>query len=604
MDYKQYWQRLDYVTTNKKGNAVFKFKCLICGHVYMNHNNAASHVSKCLKNTKEEESQTKLFSFGIGSHPTGSTEDPSHLPEPIHEESERLTVSTIDEALIRLIAEANIPYTAINSDPWIEFLNAINPNYSVPPSETLRAMIISLAKDNLQDGLNDFKRKVCGMAIDGATLLSRHCYAFVLMNPMGLRLAAIKEVKKQDAITLARSIAEVLRACQEGNIEISGIVSDNAPSLVKALVDNDPKNESTLLALIGSEILRCACSAHTGQLVIADLMKSDILSQFFQDVTSTLDWLKQRKSNLSLKCPKKIPTYVSTRWNTLYTCADYLYSNREIINQFIQEFSAYENEVYQEKLDKWNQKKSKNQPEPPIPPPIEMIPDDWDTFLEPLAVIADFTAKIEQDLALQQQVYIEIQNVLRKLENIDNPIADSMHHFFIQRFNDTADISLAKLAYHLTPVGIAQYRAMPPNEKRGLFKELKTKFLAISAKLPEQEVRFFAAQFRFFMDFFPIDEGDSPFFVFDDLMGEMIHIAGINNELPVDFTSFAKLCKALVSLPASEAMVERAFSAIKSITNDFNKSMGLDLFIALSTLKLTVRYKRKYFFTEPLEKDD
>ena len=130
-------------------------------------------------------------------------------------------------------------------------------------------MIIKLAKESLDEGIAEFSHKVCGMAVDGATLLSRHCYAFILMNPMGLRLAAIKEVKKQDAITLARSIAEVLRACQEGNIEISGIVSDNTPSLVKALVDNDPTNESTLLALIGSEIVR---SSHTGQLVIDNLI--------------------------------------------------------------------------------------------------------------------------------------------------------------------------------------------------------------------------------------------------------------------------------------------------------------------------------------------
>ena len=598
---RQYWEKLQYVKTNKKGKHVHKFRCLICQKIFTNHNNATSHVASCLKNHKEIESQTTLSSYGIGAPPIAEVTQQIDSSITEHEPDQPVIISREISALIELIAEANIPYTQIANEAWVNFVHILNPNVELPSTDVLRNLIIQYSKEKLDEGLKDFKDSTCGMAVDGATLIQKHCYAFILISPVGLRLAGITELKSQTAASLARAIADVLLKCKDYSVNISGIVSDNCPALVKALTDADPKNESTLLAMIGSEILRCSCSAHTGQLVISDLIKSTYLKDFYENVVSTIDWLKHNKKDFDLLVPQKIPSFVSTRWNTLYSCSKYLFNNHEQIDSFLTTHSEYQNRVYLEKLESFRNGKIKNEPTMPVPPPIFQIPNEWGHVIDALKVINDFTEQIEKDLALQQHVFVAVIRAIHRLEELNTPVATELLINFRERFQTTADLMLSKLAYYLTPAGICEYRAFPNQEKRMLLKELKSKFLELTSKLPKEKTLFFAAMFRFFMDNYTIDEGDSPFYLYDELKDEKVIIQGINHEQPVSYFDFAMVCKALISLPASEAMVERCFSQVKSISTDFNRSMKSDIFIALATIKLTSRYKRKYFFPSEVE---
>ena len=599
-DLRKYWQKLEYVLTNKKGKHIHKFKCTICNKIYTNHNNANTHVCNCLKAHKMQSDQSTLSSFGIGtSTPSQQPQYQSELIEESNTTEEPICMSQRDIALIELIADANIPYTQINTQPWLDFIHTFCPDYKVPSGEMLRKMIIQHASHCLDTGLNEMKNEVCGIAVDGATLMSKHCYAFILVNPSGLRLAGIKEVHKQDAVTLASTVGEVLKDCKQSQIYISGIVSDNAPSLVKALIDNDANNENTLLAIVGNEVIRVACSAHTGQLVIGDLIKQSSMEDFFIAVTNTIQYLKVHRDTFITNCPHKIPSYISTRWNTLHACADFLMRHRDLINDFIQATALAESEDFERKQQMFTQGRIKNQPVPPTPPPIEMIPSEWQHYVDALKVISDFTDEVEKDLTLQQHVYVAVNRVYARLEQLDTPCASEMLDLFHKRFTSTADFSLSKLAYYLTPSGVNEYRSLPESERRKLFKELKTKFKELTAKFPPEMTMYFPAIYTFFMNVYEIDPGDSPFYVFNELENEHIRIPGLNGEEPVSFSSFAIACKALVTLPASEAMVERCFSQVKSIATDFNKRMKIDFAIALSTLKLAIRYRRRYFFSSP-----
>ena len=595
MNYKEYWEKLDLVSMSKKGKPIYKFRCLLCNHTFINQNNAASHVARCLRCHQQEQKQTKLHTFGIGSDPPQHSESFVHQKE---EDSHPLSMSPLDVALIELIADSNIPYTQLNSTPWVEFLRVFNPEYHIPSNQKLREMIIDYSKTSVQSGLVELKNQICGLAVDGATLINKHCYAFLLIYEAGLRLAEIKELKNQNASSLSTAVADVIRKCESYGIQISGVVSDNAAALVKALVDNDRNSPTTLLAQLGHEILRCACSAHTGQLAIVDLMKSDILSTFYNNVLGTIQWLKERKGIFGLKCPYKIPSFISTRWNTLYLCAHFLWENRGLINPFIKEQSAVELEKYNEQAQLFNQKKIKTPPVKPKMPPSGEISDDWQLFLEPLRIIAEFTDSVEQDLSFQQDVFIAVQTALQKLQALKTPIGDALNYFLEKRFRETADISLSKLAYYLTPTGVNAFRSMPVMEKKSLFAELRKTFMKVSDQLPVEKTLHFPAIFRYFFENVDVRDGDSPFYVFDDLQHQAFVIPGVNRGHPVSFDVFASFCKAMVTLPASEAMVERCFSQVKSFATDFNKTMKSDLFIALSSLKLSVRYKRKYYFTK------
>ena len=135
-------------------------------------------------------------------------------------------------------------------------------------------------------------------------------------------------------------------------------------------------------------------------------------------------------------------------------------------------------------------------------------------------------------------------------------------------------------------------------EKTNTHKKLKDKFLEIAQVLDVQAIGpaaiFLPATFDNYIKFASIGAGEDPFIFWENKASESISIPQVNGNFPISLNIFATIALILISLPASEAMVERAFSQLKAIATDFNKSTAEGLFIALSVIKLCTRYKNKY----------
>ena len=88
---------------------------------------------------------------------------------------------------------------------------------------------------------------------------------------------------------MAKATADIINSYRESGINVSGVVSDNGPSLVAALTNMNSDDPLSLRVLIGMAVLRLACVAHTGQLAVNDVMNTcPILELFFKDITSML----------------------------------------------------------------------------------------------------------------------------------------------------------------------------------------------------------------------------------------------------------------------------------------------------------------------------
>ena len=604
---QEHYTRLSVHHYNKKGKAVYSFKCHVCGNTYINSNNAAAHCALCLKRKIHAQNQRGypiLEAFHL-------------VPEDVPEEvvtPMKISPKTIDQklsmehaALMDLIADMNIPYTQLNSKSWEGFIHTLNPGFKIPSSDKLRSLIIDYAQQQLDAGLYNFKGLTCGLAIDGATLIELHTYAFILVNSNGLRLAGFKTVDNQRGATLAAATAEIITTCREHGIFISGVVSDNAPNLVLALSNMDPNDPLSLCSLIGSAILRIACSAHTGQLAVNDVMKTSVtLENYFNNVTSLLKWIEKRCDDFKKICSLKIPKYVATRWNTLASCGTFIEENREEIHAFIEERVDVEKHEYERAVIDYKNGKKKNEPEPPTPPPVFKVPEKWRNYTEALNVIVEFTDRIEGDLVLLQELFlahIEVESKLEKMASNQNIIASHLLAAFRQRFCTTGDLTLAELAYVFTPEGHASFRALPEDQsKRNKKKKLKEKLLETTNILNIDAIgpggKYLAALFENYLCFWNVNEGDDPYGFWIDRLDESIRIRQVNANHPIPLNVFATTALILISLPASESMVERAFSQIKTIASDYNKSMKNDLFISLATIKLCFRYRNKYMVIE------
>ena len=110
--------------------------------------------------------------------------------------------------------------------------------------------------------------------------------------------------------------------------------------------------------------------------------------------------------------------------------------------------------------------------------------------------------------------------------------------------------------------------------------------------------KFLPAIFDNVIKYWSINPGEDPRAYWNDKCDENVTIRQVNGGHPIPLNVFATTALVLISLPASESMVERAFSQIKAIATDFNKSMKNKLFLSLATVKLCLRYKNKYHFQE------
>lgn len=134
-------------------------------------------------------------------------------------------------------------------------------------------------------------------------------------------------------------------------------------------------------------------------------------------------------------------------------------------------------------------------------------------------------------------------------------------------------------------------------------KKLKSKFLEISNVLSQYEqnsdVYFLPIIFDYYLDQVNFGTGENPFTFWKYSAFENITLNHVNESKPIPLKKFSDIALCLMSLPASEVMVERAFSHMKSISTKYNKSMLLDLFLALSSIKIAAKYQRKYPLGKP-----
>lgn len=602
---QEHYTRLSIDHYSKKGKPIYGFRCHICNHNYSNSNNAAAHCSSCLKrmeNTKQQRAFPILEALHI---------NPPNLPE---EAVEPVTVksrtspggplSLEHKALVELIADMNIPYSQIESPTWEAFIHSLNPGIKIPKKDKLHDIIIDHGKNLVKEGIESFRGLMCGLAVDGATLLEWHTYAFILVHPHGLRLAGLKIVDNQQGRTLAQATADVLRTCQEIGVSISGIVSDNAPSLVSALTNMDPNDPFSIKSLIGMAILRCSCAAHTGQLAVHDVVQeSATLGAFFSQITSLLKWIDKNSIDFKKTCPLKVPKFIATRWNTLASCGTFIVNHKQEVNNFINEMVQSKNERYQAELTAFQDGRKRTMPDEPDLPPIRTVPNEWTDYTAALNVIARFTDQIEGDLHLQQQVYvafISAQAELERMRERRNIVARNLLDALTSRFTRTADLALSRLAFCFTAEGLTDFHSMPNSpSKRAVKAELKAKFLEIAGVLNIPAIGppaiYLPAMFDNYITYAEIGDGEDPYAYWSEKLDDTVTIEQVNGGMPISLAIFANIALIMISLPASEAMVERAFSQVKAIVTDFNRSMGKELFLALCSIKLCTRYSKKYF---------
>ena len=587
--------------TQKGGRKISKYKCHLCNHIFKNHRNAPSHCLTCIASINKPKSQATIDSFVTHKTIETTPKESEVVVQPKEEETDeteikyQIPLSKRDKAIVELICDLNIPYTQLQSPSWNNFVKSLDQTYDLPTSEEIRKKIIQYSDYICNHTLKDLKGLTVGLAVDGASLRKHHFYAFVLIASDKVRLLDIAQLKDQKSETIAKALLKCYQQCKKYNIKIVGVVSDNAASLKAAIAGSHPLH---LPSLLGEAVIRVSCGAHTAQLVVGDVCKiSNDFHVFVLELLDMVKFISNHDEAFKEVCPCKMPKYIATRWNTLHDVLDFVLSNKEQIDDFIRNTINAEEEQYNAKLEKYHTKvsngKNAKMPELPQYPMQQSVPIYWNNYLDCLEAIKSFTSFIEGDMVMQYQLYDAYEKTVEKLTELSSrgEIEKFFCDLFISRFSSTANILIAKLAFIFTAEGLSSYRGGEMDDRENITSLLNE--IAMEAFTEEE----YAASFIIACFDEYIDEVDYPNRTanrFWKVMKEKtFQKPDLNGGNPISFEPLAKLAEVILHLPASEAIVERCFSAIKRLLNDYNGSMKLDLFIAQCKVKMAVRYKRK-----------
>jgi hypothetical protein len=405
---------------------------------------------------------------------------------------------------------------------------------------------------------------VVGAAIDGATVFSIHYYCTVFVTTNMVRVFDFIPVANQRT----KRIIKNLFNCHSGSL--------CRPPAQLTLVDVDHQNGN--------------------------------FDAFQEELSKLISWLICNKDH-NWKIKGKVPMIVKTRWNTIYSAVSFLLDQRDAVNATIQGVNERKRFEYSHTFRRIVVAQPNPVPEHAILKlsPIEEVPESWTIYQEALQPIAVFTTAVEGNLLFQQHVYcamVKCRHELQVLINKGNPLAGNVLIQFNKRFDSTADGNLAELAFRLTPDGKVDWEEnieplfvtlKPDSEefkqlayRKKEMKRLFCEFAGSYYKSQEISEMNLARLFYHWLASEPTIPGDDPGIFWTE------KALASRNSTPSEWSGFSIVAKAIITLPATEAVCERLFSQVKAMETDYNEKMKPDLVQARARIKMAVRYRAEY----------
>jgi hypothetical protein len=227
----------------------------------------------------------------------------------------------IDKAFLRLFFSDFQPFSIVEDSGFIEFVNALNPSYSLPSRKSISRNLIPLAFEECKRHVNNLLREndhIC-LTLDTWTSSVNEGYLAVTGHFLGsnfiLNSVLLDCVLIEGSHTsehLAEEIRKIIVEYEISN-KVLVIVTDNANNVVSAV-----KKELKLN--------HWPCFGHTLNLIVQDALKkvSPLIDKCKQIVTyfkrsnAATEILVKYQRNSGSKDPKKLIQDVCTRWNSTY----------------------------------------------------------------------------------------------------------------------------------------------------------------------------------------------------------------------------------------------------------------------------------------------
>jgi hypothetical protein len=613
--------------------------CSACHIQINNHRSFPAHVDRCPKKPPDL-NQTNMGQFFKVESKRGNDDASTRGSASYHEKGEHNTQIPVDAGLslqqvrfVKWVCSCNISLRSVTNEEFREFLSGISPDFHLQVSrKTLRKQILDysayLQEKMFSPGSRAFGKpgtliidpalrypsgglpQYVSLIADGMTWADRALYVVVAFTPAQLYFVDLVHVPATDHETIATEIAGIVKKMDERGVKVRSICTDNAANLVRAFDSHVPHPleqrvlKDTLSAKVNRVIVHVRCSVHTMHLVYSDMKKGCPGFVAFKDwVKKMLQWLRTpepRKALRDLGVTAKVPRIQEIKWCTYSQGSAFLYENKDAIcGLVIRRRAAHDRTV------------------------VDWYDDPY--MLDIVRRITEFIRRTEGSYVCLPEMYHKLIILIEGLESErNNRYAEQVCHFVRQRFEETADGTLAELAYIFTAEGFAWFKKRrnqmiadflrdkypwpgeePLSEEQKVFRRKRAAENERTAletdqmiqKLRDVGVMFFqnAQDLSILFGDYLESDGPSASRILDEwwlayAYHPMDYREPTGNCRVIYRTLFAKTARAVMDLPASEAVCERVFSQFRALFPSSREWASDDLTRAQMRIKLAHRW--------------
>jgi hypothetical protein len=299
------------------------------------------------------------------------------------------------DKLVTLIAAQGLPLSLVDSKPFRDFVQLLDPRFTPPSRRVLRDIVVERGKEAQQHNIETLKDKPVTLSVDGWTSVASVSMISVFAHGLDENWQPFSKLYRfleMSGRHTGEHLAEVLGEVAQG-LDVHAVVSDNAPNMIKSA------------RLMHKTSVTCA--AHTLQLAVVAALEiepissivqkcKDIASHFHRSVLRTAALQKQIK-DLGMKV-KKIMGCSPTRWNSTYHMISRLWELRGPVAGYLAAAAAEGKTV------------------PALP-----TPDEWDiiqAISQPLRRVEYVTTQVSRKDCSVGWAYLMVERLRRILQAI------------------------------------------------------------------------------------------------------------------------------------------------------------------------------------------
>lgn len=441
--------------------------------------------------------------------------------------NEKQILKTAYEYFLRFIATSNISFRAAEDKNLQKAFGTLDQNFVIPNRHKLCSDLILLSEDIHNKMLQNLQGKTVSLLCDGCSRWGTKYQGVIVYTCQRLYVFSIYDIPNFQSLTIAKLIAEVVTKLKDNKTTVVSVCVDNARYNIKAL--NGQSNSAQELS--GQFFIRMPCAAHTANLAIKDFF-NDVEFHF---IYYEIEYLLNNKPEKSTRDGFS-PKLINERWDSLYKCVKFIKKNRNL----------YE-ELNIQKVNK----------------SLKNIDDliGWENLKEILKIMWNLIQKVEKNYSCVADIIPSYLFAISQLQQIDQKASQKMAYFLKKRFYSTLPLNLPMFAFLLTKNGLQYYRTYHLSESN----ILESSINGLIGYQVERNFDFITRELnRFNFINYLLNFDISLFDKFQKPIDLWIELSKSKSGFLCP--SFISLAIEVLQIPASEAAVERLFTALSRAT--------------------------------------